>query len=36
MQDMGRRIMLVTGRSHREAYAYYQTLALNTEPMILL
>lgn len=33
MQDMGCRIMLVTGRSHREAYAYYQTLAL-TEPMI--
>ncbi|EEK9575286.1 HAD family phosphatase [Salmonella enterica] len=33
IQDMGCRIMLVTGRSHREAYAYYQTLAL-TEPMI--
>lgn len=33
MQEMGCRIMLVTGRSHREAYAYYQTLAL-TEPMI--
>lgn len=24
IQDMGCRIMLVTGRSHREAYAYYQ------------
>lgn len=33
IQDMGCRIMLVTGRSHREAYAYYQTQAL-TEPMI--
>lgn len=33
MQEMRCRIMLVTGRSHREAYNYYQMLAL-TEPMI--
>ncbi|WP_348257592.1 HAD hydrolase family protein, partial [Salmonella enterica] len=33
MQDMGCRIMLVTGRCHREAKAYYKTQAL-TEPKI--
>lgn len=33
LQEMGYRIILVTGRSHVEAYDYYQKLSL-TEPMI--